>query len=772
MCSISPESYCHHLPEATMSLAPTMFRREPYVEQRTRRLRISLPCFAILLTPALLIIFGRPVCVASDPIGPKRILVLYSTTADTNLNSEFIKDMNLGLKSRAAESVQIYSEYLDLTRFSAEDYQHNLVDLLKRKYAGQQPDLVILVSRLAVQFGLTYREALFPRSSIIFCAIDERFAPVNFEPDITGIKFRVDIKGSIEAALRLQPEARNVVIVGGTSRHEKSWEAVIRREVRELDSRVSFTYLTNLPLRELERELARLPKNSIVYIGTPIQDTAGEWAMPEVALRLICRSSNAPVYGSISSTYLGNGLVGGHMLDLGVHGKAAADLALRILQGEKPDEIPVSFVDANIYLFDWHELKRWRINEKFLPADSTLLNKELSTWQLYHWHIVVILSVLLLEASLIAILLRQRADLQRVQASLRESEQRFRLMADTAPAMIWMSGADMGVTYLNKPWLVFTGRPMEEQLGSGWTGSVHPDDVNGCLASYEEAFNARRNFVLEYRLRRADGKYRWVLGSGMPRLEGDGSFIGYIGSCTDITEWKGARQALSDMGGQLINAQEAERSRIARELHDDLSQRLALLSTEIEQLAQQAEVSAPEMQGGLREALARTLEILNDVNRLAYELHPSKLDRLGLVSASKTLCREIGEKRNLHVEFKFKTIPDSLPRDIGLCLYRVLQESLHNVVKHSGARRVLVELNGSPAEIRLNVSDEGVGFDPGRSQKNGGLGLISMCERLRLVGGRVTIDSQPLRGTQIRASVPLGPVAATVQISDGNETGR
>ncbi len=733
--------------------------------EQARRHRISLTGIAIL-APALLVVTGRPVCVASEGNAFKRILVLYSATADTELNSEFTRDMHLGFKDDAKPRVQIYSEYLDLMRFTTDDYQDYLADLLKHKYEGQEPDLVILVSRLAVQFGLTYRGALFPDAPIIYCAIDERFVPANLEPGITGIKFRVDIKGTIESALRLHREARNIFVVGGTSAYEKSWEGVIRREIEEMEPRLRFSFLTNRPLAELERELARLPKDSIVYIGTPIQDMAGEWAMPEIALRLICQSSNVPVYGSISSAYLGHGLVGGHMLDLGVQGKAAADLALRILQGEKPDEIPVSFVDANTYLFDWSELERWGINEKFLPAGSTFLNKEPSTWQRYHWHIVAVLSVLLLESMLIAILLRQRSGLRRAQASLQESEGRFRLMADAAPAMIWMSGTDKGVSYCNNSWLEFTGRPMEEQLGSAWIASVHPDDVDGCRAGYEEAFDARRKFVMEYRLRRADGEYRWMLDSGAPRFEGDGTFVGYIGSCTDITDWKGARQALSALGGLLINAQEVERSRIARELHDDLSQRLALLSTDIEQLSQQAEVSAPEMLGGLQEALDRTLEILNDINRLAYELHPSKLDRLGLVSASRGLCREIGEAQSLQIDFNFDAIPDSLPRDVALCLYRVLQESLRNVVKHSGTRRALVEMNGSPGEIRLTVSDEGVGFDPDRPHKDGGLGLISMRERLRLIGGRITIDSRPLRGTCVHVSVPLSAGAVNAPVSN------
>jgi signal transduction histidine kinase len=169
--------------------------------------------------------------------------------------------------------------------------------------------------------------------------------------------------------------------------------------------------------------------------------------------------------------------------------------------------------------------------------------------------------------------------------------------------------------------------------------------------------------------------------------------------------------------------------------------------------------------------MERTREILSDVHHLAHELHPSELDRLGLVSAAMGLCREVGDQQGLQVNFVFKNIPESLPRDIALCLYRVLQESLCNVVKHSEARQAQVELNGGPGEIRLTVSDKGVGFDPGPSQKKGGLGLISMHERLQLVGGRITIESGPLRGTRIQASVPLG-VAPATQLTAETEGGR
>jgi signal transduction histidine kinase len=242
----------------------------------------------------------------------------------------------------------------------------------------------------------------------------------------------------------------------------------------------------------------------------------------------------------------------------------------------------------------------------------------------------------------------------------------------------------------------------------------------------------------------------------VPRFSGTGEFAGMIGSCMDITDRRMAEEILTDLGGRLITAQEEERSRIASELHDDLSQRMAVLSIDIEQLAQLASNSVPEIGAGLRRVLSGIQEASSDMHRLSYELHPSKLDRLGLPAAALGLCKEISRLQSVQIECTFHDMPDVLPRDVSLCLYRVIQESLQNIIKHSGAYNATVELYGSPHEIRLRVGDEGVGFNPESAVNKRGLGLISMRERLRLVGGTISIESRPLRGTQINVSVPLG----------------
>jgi len=344
---------------------------------------------------------------------------------------------------------------------------------------------------------------------------------------------------------------------------------------------------------------------------------------------------------------------------------------------------------------------------------------------------------------------------KRTEAQLIELETRFRNMADTAPVMIWVSDRDKLCTYFNKQWLDFTGRTLEEELGNGWTEGIHPDDCEVCLQTYESAFDRGEPFKMEYRLRRADGQFGWVYDSGSPRLSLTGKFLGYIGSCIDITERKAAEQALMDLSGQLIRAREDERARIARDLHDNLHQRVALVSVELDQLIH----TPPESEAKLREIargiLKQTAELSAEIHSMSHDLHPSKLVLLGLVPALKSLCVELSHSYGLKIEFKHADVPKVLPEEILLCIYRVVQESLNNVVRHSGSSKAQIELRGTGQCIRLRVSDSGRGFDVESAKSRKGLGLISMRERLRLINGTISIDSRISGGTKIYVAVPL-----------------
>jgi signal transduction histidine kinase len=223
----------------------------------------------------------------------------------------------------------------------------------------------------------------------------------------------------------------------------------------------------------------------------------------------------------------------------------------------------------------------------------------------------------------------------------------------------------------------------------------------------------------------------------------------------DEVERRRTEEALRDIGGRLISAQEEERSRIARELHDDLSQRLALLSIELEQVSQLIPARQSNLRSRMQDLWATAQEISVEVHRLSHQLHPSKLEHLGLVSAVRSFCEELDARRGIRINFSSRGVPADLPKDVALCVFRVVQESLRNVVKHSGAQEARVVLGMSGRTMQLSVSDSGAGFDVDSATHKKGLGLISMGERLRLVGGSITIRSLPSRGTRLEIQIPL-----------------
>ena len=351
--------------------------------------------------------------------------------------------------------------------------------------------------------------------------------------------------------------------------------------------------------------------------------------------------------------------------------------------------------------------------------------------------------------------------------SLSESERLFRLVANTAPVMIWMSGTDKLCNYFNQPWLEFTGRSIEEEMGNGWAEGVHPGDLTGCLEVYVNSFEQREAFRMVYRLRRRDGEYRWILDQGVPRFDWNGDFAGYIGSCVDVTEQKLAEVALSRMNQRLIEAQDSERSRLARELHDDINQRIGLLAVNLESLKRDLPLDQIALRQNITEQCEHISRLATDIQALSHRLHSSKLPLLGLASAAGGFCRELQAREKVKVEFHALQVSRDLPEDISLCLFRVLQEALQNAVKHSSSERFEVLLSGSPAQIELKVRDWGIGFQPDAASRDRGLGLTSMHERLKLVGGHLLIESRLGEGTAIHATVPLRSASVDAHIPDG-----
>ena len=541
-----------------------------------------------------------------------------------------------------ALAVDYYAEYLDLARFTAPGYEESVSSFLRAKYEGRRFDLLLATSDSALAFLNRWRDGLFPGVPIVFAtAVDP--GPI---PNATGIIGRLDLRASIEAAVRLRPDTSRVAVVSGASEWDGYYEKLAREQFKPLEERLEFTYLSGLPTSELRQQVAALPPRSVIFLLTMAEDGAGRHMPLPDAVASLSTVASAPVFVFVDEG-LNEGAVGGRVLSPRLLLKQAADLGVRVLNGESPDTIPVREVDWTVNRFDGRALQRWGIAEEQIPVGSTVLNRQRSGWDEYGRYILAGSLLVLVEAGLIGGLLFNRRRRMRVEQELQSSN----------------------------------------------------DEIRG-------------------------------------------------------------------LSGRLIEAQDAERARIARELHDDVSQQLGGLSIALTLLeGRLAQTSA----GGaaLKDVSAvqeRAATLTQSVRLLSHDLHPQVLRRAGLIDALKAHCSEIERRHSLAVNVEVTGGRRSLPPAAALCLYRVAQETLRNVVRHSAARHADVRLVCDDTHVELTISDDGEGFDIGETRKRAtGLGLVSVNERVRLAGGTVDISSAPRRGTHVQVRIPLDVPAADAE---------
>lgn len=528
--------------------------------------------------------------------------------------------------------VELYNETLESTLFSDDATQHRFRNWYIRKYSDRKPDLIITVGPASLKFMIESHESSFPNIPIIFCGTtEEMLEKLKPSIDFTGVWAVADPEKTLIAALRMRPGTKHVIVVGGVAKFDQAVVATARTSFHDFESRYEFTYLTDLDMPSLLERLKHLPSNSIIYHTSIMLDAAGNHFIDaSQSVPLIVSTANAPIF-VVDDVDLGQGTVGGYLISWAADGRVAAAMALRVLNGERPQDIPI-VKNNNIYLFDWRALNRWGIKEKDLPPGSTVLFREPSAWARTKWVWLTALPIIL--------------------------------------------GLSILAAYLH-----FSRKQM-----------------------------------------------------------------------------KLAKDAQLHLSGLLINAQEKERSRIASELHDDFSQRIALLSLGLENAADELPDSSVTVKRQLQKLFDSASELGADIHTVSHRLHSSTLESLGLVPGVSALCKEFTDRYGIEIDFCADNIPRRIHQDVALCLFRIIQEGLQNFKKHSGVAKAKVKLWTAGDKILISVCDEGRGFDLKEITNNGGIGIRSMEERVRLLGGRFEIHSEATRGTRIEACVPLPPV--------------
>jgi PAS domain S-box-containing protein len=701
----------------------------------------------------------------------RRILIFNEYGFSSPAVSLIDEEIRAGLE-KSPYQIQLYAEYFETTLFPDEASQREFRNWYIHKYRDRKPDLIITVGPSPLKFMVEAHEQFFPDVPIVFCGSAAEFVDnLKLDSQFTGVWETFNIAKTLEVALELQPNTKRVIVVGGVSSYDRYVEAMVREGLRNYEGRLVFTYLTDLDMPTLLVRLQHLADHTIIVYTSIAQDAAGTRFVDRVqALPMVAHVANAPIF-VLSDQDVAEGTIGGYVHSFAAEGRVAVGIARRILEGSRTQDIS-AVRGTPVYMFDWLAMQRWGFKDSALPAGSIVQHRQLTLWQTYRRYLIGGIALCLTEAVLIFGLLWQRARRRKAELVVRESEERFRLVANTAPVLIWMSGSNKLCTYFNKPWLDFTGRSAETELGNGWTEAVHADDLQKCQGAYVQAFDRRESYSVEYRLRRRDGEYRWIVSIGIPRFNTDGSFAGYIGSAIDVTERKAAEEALTSVSRRLIEAQEKERTRIARELHDDINQRIALVSIQLQGIQQHLPDAALDDRAGIHEVTKRMLDIGKGVQQISHRLHSSHLEYLGIVGAAKGFCNELSQQQKVTIEFTHSGVPSVIPQEIALCLFRVLQEGLHNAVKYSGTNRFQAQLCGVSNEILLTVRDSGMGFDLEEVKNGRGLGLISMQERVNLVNGTILIMSEPMKGTEIAVRVPLHMAINTSTMQSASEPRR
>jgi len=595
-----------------------------------------------LLPLVAIVVALAPVTPAGAQERQKQVLVLYATRRDARIAIVGDRDLPRILENGLTGGVDYYSEFIDRARVSQTDYKSAFRDFLRLKYAGKVFDLAIAMDDLSFDFVAEHRDLLFRDVPIVFFA-GRTSAPR--PTNSTGIPGAVNLTGTIELAIALQPDLRHVFVVSGADDSNKGLEALARTQLRPFESRVDVTFLSGLATDVLEARLSSLPQHSIVYYLIVERDGSNQIFHPLDYLDRLAATANAPIYCWVDSA-MDHGIVGGSLKDQAAQAAAVGALAVRVLNGEPADSIPVAAVDLNVVQVDWRQLRRWGISEARVPAGTRVMFRDPSVWDRYRVYILGAITVLVAQAALIAGLLVQRARRREAETQLHASQTRLRV-------------------------------------------------------SYDR---------------------------------------------------------IRDLGKRLLTAQERERARIARDLHDDISQQMAVLTIDLELLNRTPAGGAEDVGRLTTDALVHAQGVSRSVRALSHQLHPENLRLLGLVSAINSLRRELSTS-DVTVTFSHDNVPAALPQELTLCLFRIAQEAVRNAVAHSRGCDVAIRLAGGHDELALTVIDNGVGFDVDAA--NHGLGLISMSERAEQVGATLQIRSQPGSGTRVEVSVSLATLDTT-----------
>lgn len=666
------------------------------------------------------------------------MLVLSSSERPFAPQSGFADALVRDLIRLSREPIQFVEVPVQAARASTEAPGVSVAQRIRAAFAVARMDLVITIGGPAATFAQQFRRELFPATPTLIAGVDRRFVErAAMTDNETTVATEHDPALMIDEILRLLPETRSVMVIVGASQVEQFWLQQMKREFRRFGDRLQFSWTNELSFDEIKERSRTMPPRSAIFFALLSVDGKGEPRVDGDTLKSLHAVANAPMFALWG---IGDGIVGGPLLSTGELSRATAPVALRMLAGEAPRRIETPVQRAGQPAYDARELRRWNIDDRRLAPGHVVLFREATIWERNRAPLA--LGALLGGVPLLAILLFVGAWRQRGAGGLPPDANPVVAPSPAdATVRMWTIGRDG-----QRP---EAGQPAAAGPHRSWTARMHPEDAERCGEIFRRALEKREPFQIEYRIREADGAERWLLDTGLVRYAGE-RFDGYVGSTVDITRLGRARSELSTLSRHLIREHERERAAFARMLTEDIGQRIVALTLRLHSLegsAHEAEVA------DIRETLS---SLVTDIAAASDPVYV-RLELFGLATTARQLCKDLSARYEVTIQFHDDGVPRDLALDRSLALLRVLQEAAVNAAVHSQAREIWVAMRGGAAEVRLQVIDRGVGFDAQRTVPDGGVGLVAIRERLKLVNGDSLIASAPGEGTRVEAWVPLPP---------------
>jgi len=401
----------------------------------------------IYLFFVITIIFSNPYSITADAKESQRVLILRFDNSFAPGPSKTQTQLVKTLLEKSSEKILIDVEYLDLFRYNDEQHQKNLIDLLEHKYLSVQFDLIITIGSLALEMVLTHDADIFRRSPVVFCLFQPNLPGTYKNPsDTTGLMAKGhhnSIQKTLELSLELQPEVNNIIVIAGVDKWSRNLLKIAKGISRPYEKKYRFLWLTDKTMDELIQTVSTPLKKTIILYLSVIKDTAGNKYIPVHACRMIAQAAKAPVYALWSGT-IGAGAIGGYVLSGEKIGKQTADMCLKILNGEKPSNIPIErYEDA--YMFDWRQIKRWSIPEDRLPPDSIVKFKELTVWVRYRWQIIGAIGLIIFQTLIILLLLHQRRLRRQTEYELKDRLQFERKLSELSSEFINLTSESIDI---------------------------------------------------------------------------------------------------------------------------------------------------------------------------------------------------------------------------------------------------------------------------------------------------------------------------------------